>query len=121
KLERGRRPQGADQALRCVWPHRPGHIEGASQAVHGAVLMTATRHAFDPHDIGDLPPVIAVFPLTGALLLPRAELPLNIFEPRYLDLVRDSLSRGRMFGMVQPSVSRGANGEAPLYDMGCLG
>jgi len=84
--------------------------------------MSAVRHAFDPDGIGDLPAVIPVFPLTGALLLPRAELPLNIFEPRYLDLVSDSLANGRLFGMVQPSVSRGGRETSPpLYDMGCLG
>jgi len=83
--------------------------------------MTPARHAFDPDGIGDLPAVIPVFPLTGALLLPRAELPLNIFEPRYLAMVLDSLARGRMFGMLQPSASRGPRNGTPLYDMGCLG
>ncbi len=48
-----------------------------------------------------LPTNIPVFPLTGALLLPGGRLPLNIFEPRYLNLVSDSLSAGRVFGMIQ--------------------
>ncbi|HBK07486.1 MAG TPA: peptidase S16 [Acetobacteraceae bacterium] len=63
----------------------------------------------------DLPSEFAVFPLTGALLLPRGKLPLNIFEPRYLAMVQDSLANGRMFGMVQPDPQDG------LYRVGCLG
>ncbi len=51
----------------------------------------------------DLPADCAVFPLPGALLLPTGRLPLNIFEPRYLALVEDALSDGRMFGMIQPN------------------
>ena len=63
----------------------------------------------------DLPDEFAVFPLTGALLLPRGKLPLNIFEPRYLAMVQDSLAAGRMFGMIQPDPQGG------LYRVGCLG
>ena len=68
-----------------------------------------------------LPEEIAVFPLTGALLLPQGRLPLNIFEPRYLAMVQDSLGRGRFFGMIQPDPS--APGATPpgLYGTGCLG
>jgi hypothetical protein len=70
----------------------------------------------------DLPPEIAVFPLTGALLLPQGRLPLNIFEPRYLAMTMDSLANGRMFGMVQPDARapKGATGPG-LYRTGCLG
>ena len=73
-------------------------------------------------DFGDLPAEIAVFPLPGALLLPRARLPLNIFEPRYLALTEDALAQGRMFGMIQPQpgAERGETGPA-LYRVGCLG
>ena len=46
----------------------------------------------------DLPAEFAVFPLPGALLLPRGRLPLNIFEPRYVAMIEDSLANGRMFG-----------------------
>jgi len=71
----------------------------------------------------DLPDQLAIFPLSGALLLPFGRLPLNIFEPRYLALVSDCLGQGRLMGMVQPL---GAAGEtvddtAPVYDVGCLG
>ena len=70
----------------------------------------------------DLPPEFAVFPLTGALLLPRGKLPLNIFEPRYLAMVQDSLATGRMFGMIQPDphAAAAAQGDG-LYRVGCLG
>ncbi|MCU0983968.1 MAG: LON peptidase substrate-binding domain-containing protein [Acetobacteraceae bacterium] len=70
----------------------------------------------------DLPPEIAVFPLTGALLLPFGRLPLNIFEPRYLAMVQDSLAQGRMFGMIQPNAGEPAGPNGPgLYRVGCLG
>lgn len=63
----------------------------------------------------DLPDILPIFPLTGALLLPRAQLPLHIFEPRYLAMINDALkSDGRMIGMVQP------RGEA-LHRFGCAG
>jgi Lon protease-like protein len=77
--------------------------------------------AFHP-DYGSLPAEIAVFPLPGALLLPRARLPLNIFEPRYLAMVEDALGQGRMFGMIQPQpgAERGPSGPG-LYRVGCLG
>ena len=78
-------------------------------------------HAFSPR-LADLPSEIAVFPLTGALLLPRGRLPLNIFEPRYLAMTMDALGRGRLFGMVQPDARGKPVAEGPgLYRIGCLG
>jgi len=69
-----------------------------------------------------LPDCIPVFPLAGALLLPRGRLPLNIFEPRYLALTEDALAAGRMFGMVQPDPRRPSGATGPgLYRVGCLG
>jgi Lon protease-like protein len=70
----------------------------------------------------DLVSDFAVFPLPGALLLPRGKLPLNIFEPRYLAMVEDSMANGRMFGMIQPNDigPRGTSGPS-LYRIGCLG
>jgi len=69
---------------------------------------------------GDLPQVIAVFPLPGVLLLPRAQLPLNIFEPRYLNMIDDAMASERMIGMVQPTA--GGDPERPsLTAVGCLG
>ncbi len=78
-------------------------------------------HPFHPR-LADLPAEIAVFPLTGALLLPRGRLPLNIFEPRYLAMTMDALGKGRLFGMVQPDARGKADAEGPgLYRIGCLG
>ena len=70
----------------------------------------------------DLPAEFAVFPLPGALLLPRGRLPLNIFEHRYLAMTEDALANGRMFAMIQPdpALPEAANGPG-LYRVGCLG
>jgi hypothetical protein len=70
----------------------------------------------------DLPAIFPVFPLTGALLLPRGRLPLRIFEPRYLAMTEDSMGAGRMFGMVQPDPRCPRLETGPsLYRVGCLG
>jgi uncharacterized protein len=78
----------------------------------------------DPFQPGpeQLPAEIAIFPLSGALLLPGGKLPLNIFEPRYMAMTLDSLASGRMFGMIQgdPSQPRGERGST-IYQVGCLG
>jgi len=76
---------------------------------------------FQPN-LTELPNEFAVFPLPGALLLPRGRLPLNIFEPRYLALTSDALGAGRMFGMVQPEPHRERVATGPaIYRVGCLG
>lgn len=69
----------------------------------------------------DLPQRIAVFPLAGALLLPRAELPLNIFEPRYLEMVNDAMSGARLIGMIQPTTDGDKDGRPALMNVGCAG
>jgi Lon protease-like protein len=70
----------------------------------------------------DLPTEFPVFPLAGALLLPRGRLPLNIFERRYLAMVEDSLGAGRLFGLIQPDPHRPESESGPgLYRVGCLG
>jgi len=72
--------------------------------------------------VEDLPREFPIFPLGGALLLPHGRLPLNIFEPRYLALVDDSLAQGRMFGMIQPNAHAPRAPQGPsLYQIGCLG
>lgn len=69
----------------------------------------------------DLPDVVAVFPLPGALLLPRSRLPLHIFEPRYLAMLEDALKTpGRLIGMVQPNEVIGREGPG-LHMIGCAG
>ena len=72
---------------------------------------------------GDLPDVIPVFPLPGALLLPRGQMPLNIFEPRYLAMIDDALRSGqRLIGMIQPDTAHPGPEEKPhLYKIGCVG
>src|SRR5437868_11841704 len=71
----------------------------------------------------ELPEVIPVFPLPGALLLPRGQMPLNIFEQRYLAMIDDAFRDGhRLIGMVQPDPShRGPADKPPLYKIGCVG
>jgi Lon protease-like protein len=72
----------------------------------------------------DLPDVIPVFPLPGALLLPRGQMPLNIFEPRYLAMIDDALRSGqRMIGMIQPDpVNSKPDEQKPhLFSIGCVG
>ena len=67
----------------------------------------------------DMPDVIPVFPLPGALLLPRAKLPLHVFEPRYLSMIEDCMkTSSRFIGMVQTYQSRG---ETKLHSIGCAG
>src|SRR5262249_31681014 len=71
----------------------------------------------------DLPGTIPVFPLPGALLLPRGQMPLNIFELRYLEMVDDALRDGhRLIGMIQPDPAHPGIPERPnLYKVGCAG
>ena len=71
----------------------------------------------------DLPENIPVFPLAGALLLPRGQLPLNIFEPRYLAMIDDALRSGhRLIGMIQPDAAHpGPESRPNLYKVGCVG
>ncbi len=72
----------------------------------------------------DLPNVIAVFPLPGALLLPRVQMPLNIFEPRYLAMIDDALRSGtRVIGMIQPDPAHPGQDEnkPQLFHIGCVG
>lgn len=84
-----------------------------------------TGGPFDP-DFGSLPRELPIFPLSGVLLLPRGLLPLNVFEPRYLNMVHAALAVDRMVGMVQPTDGGSESGvsvgdEAPVYDIGCMG
>ena len=70
----------------------------------------------------DLPEVIAVFPLPGALLLPRGQMPLNVFEPRYVAMIDEALRGARVIGMIQPDAEAGGASSVPkLYGVGCAG
>jgi Lon protease-like protein len=78
--------------------------------------------AFHP-SFSALPEQLPIFPLLGALVVPWGKLPLNIFEPRYLNMVEDCLGAGRMIGMIQPRKAYRHPGEAPvpLHTVGCAG
>ena len=75
-----------------------------------------------PLTFSDLPDSLSIFPLTGALLLPGGQLPLNIFEPRYLNMFRDALATPhRLIGMVQARAGDREMGSAEIYSVGCAG
>ena len=67
------------------------------------------------------PEIIPVFPLSNFILFPNTAVPLNIFEPRYLDMVNDSMKSDKLIGMIQPKNSKDENAIPKLYDVGCLG
>lgn len=71
----------------------------------------------------DLPDVVPIFPLSAALLLPGGRMPLNIFEPRYLEMVDEAIGGPRLIAMVQPRLDGAlrSDGEPELCEVGCLG
>lgn len=74
-------------------------------------------------EFSDFPEIVPIFPLTGALLLPGGHMPLNIFEPRYLQMINDAMRTHKLIGMIQPCLkpqSRGVE-PSPLSKIGCLG
>ena len=73
------------------------------------------------HSFADLPGLLPVFPLTGVLLLPRAALPLNVFEPRYLEMIDDALKSNRLVGIIQPVESEDTVLRPKLSQVGCAG
>lgn len=76
-----------------------------------------------PQSPADLPKSVPVFPLSGALLLPFSHRPLNVFEPRYIEMVDAALRGDRLIGLIQPedTSEESPKGRAPLQDVGCLG
>ena len=69
----------------------------------------------------DLPTQIPVFPLSNFIIFPKATVPLNIFEPRYIDMINDSMKSSKTIGMIQPKTSASGNNVPELYEVGCLG
>ena len=65
----------------------------------------------------ELPGILPIFPLPGVIVLPNGNLPLNIFEPRYISMVEDALGKNRMIGMIQPNP--GSQKDNGLYPIGC--
>lgn len=78
-------------------------------------VRSVKNHPFTP-EFNNLPSTLPVFPLGGVVLLPAAQLQLNIFEPRYLNMIFDALGAGRMIGILQPD-----RGSEQLYQVGCAG
>lgn len=70
-------------------------------------------------NVRDLPDTLPIFPLSGVLLLPRGQLPLNIFEPRYLAMFEDALGKGRLIGVIQPASDDDVEGA--VQKVGCVG
>ena len=71
-------------------------------------------------NIQDLPKTIPIFPLSNFIMFPGTTVPLNIFEPRYLQMVNDSMKKHRIIGMIQPKKS-GMLKKPDLYEIGCIG
>tara|TARA_B100000989_G_scaffold77373_1_gene54974 strand:- start:45 stop:689 length:645 start_codon:yes stop_codon:yes gene_type:complete len=69
----------------------------------------------------DLPNHIPVFPLSNFIIFPKATVPLNIFEPRYIDMINDSMKSNKIIGMIQPKSSLNKNNISELHEIGCLG
>ena len=70
----------------------------------------------------ELPKKVAIFPLSNFIIFPKTTVPLNIFEPRYIDLINDSMKSDKFIGMVQPKIlSKSVTSIPELHDIGCLG
>ena len=69
----------------------------------------------------NFPKIIPIFPLSNFIIFPNTTVPLNIFEPRYLDMVNDSMKSNKLIGMIQPRNSKDINSIPKLHDVGCLG
>ena len=70
----------------------------------------------------NLPKKIPIFPLSNFIIFPKATVPLNIFEPRYIDMINDSLKSNKLIGMIQPKKSKKIDNQMPdLHNIGCLG
>lgn len=78
------------------------------------------RSPFFPR-FSDLPQVLPIFPLSGAVVMPGVQLPLNIFEPRYLQMVQGALAADHLIGMVQPRGGDDSTEDPPLHRTGCAG
>ena len=69
----------------------------------------------------NLPKKLAVFPLSNFIIFPKTSVPLNIFEPRYIDMINDSMKSNKLVGMIQPKISKDNNDVPQLHDIGCMG
>ena len=70
----------------------------------------------------ELPKILPVFPLSNFIIFPNTSVPLNIFEPRYIDMIDDSMKSNKLIGMIQPKNIKDEKNEIPkLYEIGCMG
>ena len=70
----------------------------------------------------NLPKKLPIFPLSNFIIFPKTTVPLNIFEPRYIDMINDSMKSNKLVGMIQPKLSKENNNEVPqLHNVGCMG
>jgi len=69
----------------------------------------------------NLPKILSIFPLSNFIIFPKTTVPLNIFEPRYIDMINDSMSSNKLIGMIQPKNSKENKDIPQLYDIGCMG
>ena len=70
----------------------------------------------------NLPKKIAVFPLSNFIIFPNTTVPLNIFEPRYIEMINDCMKSDKLLGMIQPKTKQNENINIPeLYEIGCMG
>ncbi len=69
----------------------------------------------------NLPKEIPIFPLSNFIIFPKATVPLNIFEPRYIDMINDSMKSNKIIGMIQPKTTASENNITELHEVGCLG
>ena len=72
-------------------------------------------------EIIDLPKKIPIFPLSNFIIFPDTTVPLNIFEPRYIDMINDSMKTNKLVGMIQPKNIDKITNIPNLHDVGCLG
>jgi len=72
-------------------------------------------------NLKDLPNIIPVFPLSNFIIFPKTTVPLNIFEPRYVEMINDSMRSNKLIGMIQPKNSKESVNIPKLYDIGCMG
>ena len=69
----------------------------------------------------ELPKIIPIFPLSNFIIFPKTTVPLNIFEPRYIDMINDSMKSNKFIGMIQPKISTDDKNRPELHEVGCLG
>ena len=67
------------------------------------------------------PDIVSVFPLSNFIMFPNTTVPLNIFEPRYIDMINDSMKSNKLIGMIQPKTSNIKQIKPELHEVGCLG